>query len=89
LIGTERVRVILQQGDARAAAEKARALLSLHDALEKDTLDQGQVLSTAALELSLAARRAELTAEGVDEALRKIADGLAARFARLRERLRP
>lgn len=89
LIGAERVRVNLELGDAAAAVDEARALLTLHGMLEKDKLDQGKVLGMAALELGLAAHRAELSTELVESILGKIAVGRAARLARLRQRLRP
>lgn len=89
LVGAERVRVAIELGDARGAAQQAKGLLALHGTLERDSLDERRVLSTAALELAIAGRRAELSADVVDEILGRINRGLEARMARLRERLRP
>lgn len=89
LIGAEWTRVTLELGDAWGAARQAEELLTLHAVLERDSLDERRILSTAALELALAGRRAALSAELVDDALAKIALGRENRTARLRERLHP
>lgn len=89
LIGAEWVRVALEMGDDRGAAEQAERLLRLHGALDRDSLDEQKILSTAVLDLALAGRRVDLSIGLVERVLAQIAHGLKERSARLRERLRP
>lgn len=89
LIGAEWVRTMLAMGRMREATETAERLLQLHHALETDSLDTRRPLSSAAMRLALAGRRAEISADLVDATLREIVEGHRARRARLRARLHP
>ncbi|MCH9670440.1 MAG: hypothetical protein K0U93_03230 [Gammaproteobacteria bacterium] len=89
LIGAEWVRATLAMGRPAEAARNAEALLVLHRPLERDSLDEKRVLSTAVLELALAGRRTAVTTELVAKTLVKIRKGRKDRYTRLRERMRP